>query len=180
MSDYDEFVKRMGSFDMELSLDDIGEGNTEDDTLKHYGVKGMKWGVRKSVSGYKRAGMVTKKRQLAKDKKDLAKVQSGKGRSVGFTKSVQKKRKPKEKERDRVKKMTNEELQAVNKRMQLEQQYSQLKKQTQVVSTGRRVVTDFANGTGTATRGAVQGAIAATIVKVGKDAIVKGLKAARK
>ena len=153
MSDYDEFAKRMGSFDMELSLDDIGEDIPKPKELKHYGVKGMKWGVRKSVSGYKRAGMVTKKRQLAKDKKDL--------------------------ERDRVKKMTNEDLQVANKRMQLERQYSQLKKQTQVVSTGRRVVTDFVNGTGTATKGAVQGAIAATIVKVGKDAIVKGLKAAR-
>lgn len=49
MSDYKEFVKRMGSFDMELSLEDIGEeaGQNEDKPLKHYGIKGMKWGVRR-------------------------------------------------------------------------------------------------------------------------------------
>lgn len=46
MSDYDEFVKRMGSFDMDLSLDDIGEDSEE---LEHYGIKGMKWGVRRPV-----------------------------------------------------------------------------------------------------------------------------------
>ena len=44
MSDYEEFVKRMGSFDMELSLDDVGPNKNE---LIHYGVLGMKWGVRR-------------------------------------------------------------------------------------------------------------------------------------
>ena len=45
MSDYEEFVKRMGSFDMELSLDDVGPNKNE---LIHYGVLGMKWGVRRT------------------------------------------------------------------------------------------------------------------------------------
>ena len=36
---YDEFVERMGSFDMVLPTDD---------TIEHYGVKGMKWGVRRT------------------------------------------------------------------------------------------------------------------------------------
>lgn len=43
MKDYDNFVARMGSFDMELTPPE-----TNQDNLKHYGVKGMKWGVRKS------------------------------------------------------------------------------------------------------------------------------------
>jgi hypothetical protein len=44
VSDYEEFVKRMGSFDMELSLDDVGPNKNE---LIHYGILGMKWGVRR-------------------------------------------------------------------------------------------------------------------------------------
>lgn len=36
---YDEFVERMGSFDMVLPADT---------TIEHYGVKGMKWGVRRT------------------------------------------------------------------------------------------------------------------------------------
>lgn len=40
--DYDEFVQRMGSFDMVL-----GEDQEVQEELKHFGVKGMKWGVRR-------------------------------------------------------------------------------------------------------------------------------------
>lgn len=44
--DYQNFVERMGSFDMDLSLDDIGEDEKE---IQHHGIKGMKWGVRRPV-----------------------------------------------------------------------------------------------------------------------------------
>lgn len=37
--DYKDFVDRMGSFDFDLPIDE---------EITHYGVKGMKWGVRKS------------------------------------------------------------------------------------------------------------------------------------
>ena len=39
MKDYENFVARMGSFDMELTPTE-----TDQDLLNHYGVKGMKWG----------------------------------------------------------------------------------------------------------------------------------------
>lgn len=42
MKDYENFVERMGSFDMDLTTTE-----TDQDVLNHFGVKGMKWGVRK-------------------------------------------------------------------------------------------------------------------------------------
>lgn len=52
---YSEFVRRMGSFDLDLDYDTKGseeqiggkESKMENKHLKHYGVLGMKWGVRR-------------------------------------------------------------------------------------------------------------------------------------
>lgn len=59
--EYSDFVERMGSFEMELSLEDVGQDNNiahsdvddflsmaASDAIQHYGVKGMKWGVRRN------------------------------------------------------------------------------------------------------------------------------------
>lgn len=56
--------------------------------LAHYGVLGMKWGVRRTPAQLGRT-MSTRKRQLAADKSDLKKLNSGKHFSVGFTKKRQ-------------------------------------------------------------------------------------------
>ena len=83
-----------------------------DDTLYHYGVKGMKWGVRKQSSGggssssRKRGRSSSKSKTLGSSLKKSAKV--GK--------------------RKRMKKMSNEELKSAIERMNLENQYKAAKK----------------------------------------------------
>lgn len=57
--------------------------------LYHHGVKGMKWGVR-NVRGHAGPGRyLTKKRQLAGDKKDLEYLNKGGHLSIGLTKKRQ-------------------------------------------------------------------------------------------
>ena len=68
--------------------------------LYHHGVKGMKWGVRKKREDYSKRyirghagpanpGMLTRKRQLARDKRDLEELNQGKHLSIGLTKKRQ-------------------------------------------------------------------------------------------
>jgi hypothetical protein len=65
------------------------------DELIHYGKLGMKWGRRKGASKYPTGGggpkktMITKKRQLAMDKKLLGVLDKGQHLSVGLTKKRQ-------------------------------------------------------------------------------------------
>ena len=98
MSDYEEFVKRMGSFDMELSLDDVGPNKDE---LKHYGILGMKWGVRRTPAQLARARRRSMTDELHEDYK-------------------------KAHTRKSVKSMSDAELRNRLNRLQMERQYSQL------------------------------------------------------
>lgn len=69
------------------------------DELKHYGVKGMKWGVRRArshdyssrvVRGHSGPGIyLTRKRQLEGDKRDLERLNKGGHLSTGLTKKRQ-------------------------------------------------------------------------------------------
>lgn len=115
--------------------------------LAHYGILGMKWGVRRTPAG---RTMFTKKRQLTVDKRDLKRLNNGRHLSVGLTKKRQaaydkrdktilKKRieaneqkvankaaKKATKKKPSVKEMSDDELRKVVNRLQMERQYSQL------------------------------------------------------
>lgn len=119
------------------------------DYLMHYGVKGMKWGVRKSRSttgktskvgkyfkitspavygaykGTKRAGKAVKNSQFIKNRKKSAKRMANKYRNVTGSRKSAARTKYQNKNIDR---MTNQQLQEAVYRMNLERQYRDLTK----------------------------------------------------
>ena len=120
--DYDEFTKRMTSFDLSLDedtalaqsdTDHSGGDNMEHDEsfyLKHFGVKGMKWGLRKAtdkVSEARKERSAAKKAPASSDH-DTAKAAKKKASQGGLSK------------------LSNKELQDAITRMNLETQYKSL------------------------------------------------------
>lgn len=84
---------------MEVAMSTLPTGSDLDEILEHYGVKGMKWGVRK------------RSRQTESDSEDASRVVAVKSRA-------------KAQKTTRI--FTNEELEAAIKRMKLEQDFSKL------------------------------------------------------
>lgn len=78
-NDYQEFIERMASFDISL---DSNSDKPPLDELAHYGVKGMKWGVRKDNSGP--AGVHPKtNREARKDAREFTKAKMFYGEGAG-------------------------------------------------------------------------------------------------
>lgn len=92
------------------------------DELYHHGIKGMKWGVRRTDAQLARA----RGRSKPEEHEDYKKAHSDKS----------------------YKSMSNQELSDVNKRLNMERQYKDLTKKT---SKGKKLVTGFIKGAGTIT-----------------------------
>lgn len=104
------------------------------DELFHYGVKGMRWGVRKSTPTSGGTKKSKKKSLIAKmsDKKKKATKEKAKEKAKEEAQEAEKKKS--------VKDMSDAELRAKISRLQLEKQYADLSKQTEPVSKGKKFV----------------------------------------
>ena len=116
----------------------------ESNSLSHYGIRGMRWGVRRyqnSDGTYTSIGKKRKRQETAHE--DYINAHSKKS----------------------IKSMSNAELKARNNRLQMEQQYANLTRKT---SSGKKAVQMFIKGAGL-----LSGAMAAygTYKKVGNQAL---------
>lgn len=151
-------------------------GLYQNDELYHWGVKGMRWGVRRyqnrdgtlTEAGKKRYAkeleklkseekmLKNKERTKAKlDKlEELRKSNDARKQNLGEDKkkSDEKKSEPPKMEKKAVKDMTTEELQARKARLQLEKDYKDLLKQTrgEQASKGKSFVEDVLTNSGKA------------------------------
>lgn len=175
--DYDEFTKRMTSFDLTLSPDG-GEGDVSlkqsstmdfDNVLEHYGVKGMKWGVRRTPEQLGRA------RAARKAKKAEAKKQKAADRNRPASEDAVKAATYRRVAKNAgTASLSNQELDALLKRMKLEERYvTALGADTKSIG---RVLVESIMDTELAAFNKNQDSPTATTVKQVKRAMEKALK----
>lgn len=132
---------------------------TADDILKHHGIKGMKWGVRKDDTDDSSSGGKSGGRSSADDSDDVKKVDAAKAKiaSSGSTRVL-----------------SNDDLQKVITRMNLEQQYSTLSKQKSELEKGNDKVNDILKLVGTGQK--IYNIYNSPFGKAGKKAVEDGFK----
>lgn len=122
------------------------------DELKHYGIKGMKWGVRRFQN---KDGSLTadgRKRYSGENLKDIQKqVNQGKTVVDGVKKTRAKaaEKQTEKKIRDDLSKMSDQELRDIVNRLNMEERYMQVMKSRDVV-TGKSKVDKILDYAGTA------------------------------
>lgn len=129
------------------------------DELYHWGIKGMKWGVRRYQNQDGTLTSAGRKRYSADDYKNGVKKAGNIAKQRYSTKA----------RFNNPKKMTDEELNQRIARMQKEKQYLELKKST---SPGKAYVTDLLKTAGNKIVGGAAGAIGGVAGKVAVDAVL--------
>lgn len=92
--------------------------NLNQNELAHYGIPGMKWGVRRSQKQLARIDKKAKKQGWSEDAENAAKIKTKK-----------------------LKQMSNADLKKLNERMRLENEYKNLNKQRK--NAGRKFVSEI-------------------------------------
>lgn len=103
--------------------------NQPNSELQHVGVKGMRWGFRKKPGGgYEESGRA-KRGERSADSAEVAELR-----------------------RHHVATLSNAEIRKINERLNLEQNYRNLERQSSVIGRGRQQVTSVLNDVGTLNR----------------------------